>query len=300
MAQVLGQSGRYVSQQAGELRRRILIRIIAVIALLGVVEGLFLSRYFRPWELPPLVFGLLAFVTLPLIWWFGRETERRLDILESQRRNMERGLIGESQVARILTRLPDTFYVINDLTTPFGNLDHVVVGPTGVFIIDAKNWRGLVTADGKGELLQNGRHTDKPLIKLFVGRVMSVRDKVRTLAPGLDTFFEALFVFTAARVEARWRTTGNVNCLTDDQLHDYIANKDFGRKLASDQVQRISQAFLGLATMDREFRPQPLAVLPKPVSPTPTLTSTPPHPRIAKPNSLGRLPTRPRPTLSRV
>jgi len=48
---------------------------------------------------------------------------------------MTKGATGEATVALALTRFPDSFSVINDLATPFGNLDHVVVGPTGVFIL---------------------------------------------------------------------------------------------------------------------------------------------------------------------
>jgi hypothetical protein len=83
---------------------------------------------------------------------------------------MRRGAAGEIHVGNILTDFPDDFCVINDLTTPFGNLDHVVVGPTGVFVLDSKNWRGVVSADGKGELLLNGQPTDKPHVRQFVGR----------------------------------------------------------------------------------------------------------------------------------
>lgn len=166
---------------------------------------------------------------------------------------MLRGAMGEHHVADKLANFPDEFCVINDLTTPFGNLDHVVIGPTGVYVLDSKNWRGVVSGNGKGELLWNGQPTDKPLIRPFIGRVMGIRDKVRTLAPGLDPFYQAAFVFTSARVDAKWGYTGSVHCITDDQLHNYIVEKNYGTKLKPEEVQRIAQAFLGLAQMDREF-----------------------------------------------
>jgi len=82
---------------------------------------------------------------------------------------------------------------------------------------------------------------------------MSVREKVCALVPGMDVRFEAVFVFTAARVEAKWGRTGYLNCITDDQLDSYIAEKDFGKKLTPNDVSRIAQAFLGLAHMEKEF-----------------------------------------------
>jgi len=38
----------------------------------------------------------------------------------------------------------------------FANVDHVVVGPAGVFVIDSKNWSGSITVRA-GVLRQNGR-----------------------------------------------------------------------------------------------------------------------------------------------
>jgi hypothetical protein len=119
--------------------------------------------------------------------------------------------------------------------------------------MDTKNWRGVVSADGKGELLLNGKATDKPFIRQFVGRMMGIRDKVLLLAPGHDLFYQGVFVFTSARVEAKWGTTKNVNCITDDQLRSYIVEKDFGKRLSKEEIERIAQAFLGLAHMDAQF-----------------------------------------------
>jgi Nuclease-related domain len=153
----------------------------------------------------------------------------------------------------MLAKLSDDFCVINDLATSNGNIDHVVVGPTGVFILDTKSWRGVVEADGKGELLLNGKPTEKRFIHQFVGRMMGVREKVIMLAPRTDARFNAMFVFTAARVEARWGKTGHLNCLTDEQLCNYIRERDFGKKLRPDEVSQIAQAFLGLALMDQDF-----------------------------------------------
>lgn len=45
MAKVLGTSGRYVSQEAIKLRRRIVTQVFIVVAGLGIMEGIFLSPY---------------------------------------------------------------------------------------------------------------------------------------------------------------------------------------------------------------------------------------------------------------
>ena len=257
MAKVLGESGRYTSQQAAKKSREIRLVIIAVIGVLGVIEGFCLSNSFPVKRLPwwiQIIISIGGFVGALVAYKFG---SKRWDKLDKERENMRRGATGEILVGQMLADFPDDFRVINGLSTPFGDLDHVVVGPTGVFVLDSKNWRGVVANDGKGELLLNDKATDKPYIRQFVGRMMKVREKVVVLAPQIDVFYNAVFVFTSARVEAKWGTTGNVNCITADQLHSYILEKDFGKKLQPEEVDAVAQAFLGLAHMDKEFSSRP-------------------------------------------
>lgn len=72
----------------------------------------------------------------------------------------ERGADGEEATARALGALlaPD-WTVLHDLRwpgRPQANLDHVVVGPGVVFVVDSKNWSGRIEVKG-GVLRQNGR-----------------------------------------------------------------------------------------------------------------------------------------------
>lgn len=59
------------------------------------------------------------------------------------------GAIGEQRVAETLTALPMSWTVIHDRLLMPGitesNLDHVLVGPPGVVLVDAKNYAGDIT-----------------------------------------------------------------------------------------------------------------------------------------------------------
>lgn len=65
------------------------------------------------------------------------------------------GAEGEERVARALSKLPETYTVINDYRLEFSRpiydrnrddriysmqIDHVVVGPTGLYLVETKNW----------------------------------------------------------------------------------------------------------------------------------------------------------------
>jgi len=255
MAQVLGESGRYVAEEAVRKLRKIWAIIIIVTAIVGVSWGFWLGYSLNnlnklSWKS---VAGVIAFAATVWIMW--KWSDRKLDELETQRVAMRKGAVGEASVGRTLNEFPEGFHVINDLTTPFGNVDHVVVGPTGVFLIDTKNWRGVVSADGKGELLNNNKPTDKPHVKQFTGRIMGMKEQVRSLSGGLDPYFQGVFAFPSARVDANFGSTGYVHCVRDDRLFDYIVESPLGKKLNKTEVEKIAQAFLALASMDKKFKP---------------------------------------------
>ncbi len=242
MAKVLGQAGRYVSEQAVEKFQRIFLLTF----FLSVVDA-FLSGYILASKQYYLALTLL--VSLPFIYKYFK---KRANSFEKERLNYRKGLRGEAAVAYILENFPDDHRVIHDLTTPYGNIDHVVIGTSGVYVIDSKNWRGVVAADGNGGLLINGKPTDKPETKNLTRTVMNVREKVKALC-GLDPYMQGVMAFPSALVEAKWGSTGAVHCMTDEALYDYMVDNKRGNKLTKKEVDVISRAFLALAQMDKAF-----------------------------------------------
>src|SRR5687768_1146565 len=69
------------------------------------------------------------------------------------------GFAGERHVAQELSKLDDRFRVVHDVDIGRGNVDHVVIGPAGVFAIETKNRRGRVKSVGE-TLVVNGRTDD--------------------------------------------------------------------------------------------------------------------------------------------
>ena len=166
---------------------------------------------------------------------------------------MLKGAAGEKSVAHTLSKLPDEFLVVNDVQTPNGNLDHAVIGPTGVFVIETKNCRGMIGADGKGELTLNGKPAAKAHVKRFVSRMMETKERVQVLAPRVDPFFQAVMVFTSAWVGANFGTTGKAHCIRDDRLLSYILDEKWSKKLSVKDVALIGQALASLARMEPVF-----------------------------------------------
>jgi hypothetical protein len=81
-----------------------------------------------------------------------------------------RGAAGERRTARLLARLERRGWVVlHDLAIPgsAANIDHLVIGPGGVMVIDSKQYRGRLHLDRDG-LLWHGRH-------LLVSELRTVR-----------------------------------------------------------------------------------------------------------------------------
>lgn len=74
-----------------------------------------------------------------------------------------KGAVGEAKLAAALDRVPGAV-VLNDRKVPGtrGNIDHIVVAPAGVFVVDAKHYEGRLRIRDKGGLF----HMDN---RLYVG-----------------------------------------------------------------------------------------------------------------------------------
>ncbi|WP_461173532.1 NERD domain-containing protein [Arthrobacter sp. Z1-9] len=74
--------------------------------------------------------------------------KRRLDQAERSTKAWDADAVGGRVVAEKLSELvPRGWYVLHDVHwpgRPKANLDHVLVGPGGVVVVDAKNWTGEV------------------------------------------------------------------------------------------------------------------------------------------------------------
>lgn len=104
-----------------------------------------------------------------LLLALGHRSQMRENIRDAG--SVRAGQFGESRVAKMLSRLlPGNMYIINDLTVRFGSasaqIDHIVAGPKGLFVIETKNWSGTVRGDEKKETWEQIPARGKKTIKV--------------------------------------------------------------------------------------------------------------------------------------
>jgi Nuclease-related domain len=104
--------------------------------------------------------GLAGLAVAALVGW-------RLRFRPSEpARAWQRGAQGERRTARLLDRLTrDGYVVFHDLAVPNSpaNVDHLAIGPTGVFVIDSKQWTGSVHQGADGLVWHNHYRLDRTL-----------------------------------------------------------------------------------------------------------------------------------------
>jgi hypothetical protein len=142
-------------------------------------------------------------------------------------RRLVRGEHGELRVAEVLDDLrPHGYRAFHDLVRDGFNVDHVVVGPAGVFAIETK------FRSGQGEItFRNGEG-------LFVGGFPEEKDSLRQARAnaaevnrfikencGFNEWVWPLVVFVGEwRVRNDWQTT-DARVLTTDKLVRHIVNQ---------------------------------------------------------------------------
>lgn len=130
----------------------------------------------------------------------------------------DRGASGEEHVGGLLERLPPGWRVLHDVSFARGNVDHIAIGPAGVFAIETKSHPGPIKVDRlHGALLRQARAQQtllerelglevEPLVvfsRAWVDRPLARRKGVRVLPAGMLLRYlkGRPFTLDAARIE---------------------------------------------------------------------------------------------------
>lgn len=90
--------------------------------------------------------------------------------------NWRKGAIGEFMMSRYLYKnLPKEMVILNDREVPGmqGNIDHLVVAPSGIWIVDTKKWKGKIEYRAESfdsidaRLLVNGEDRTSKIEKVY-------------------------------------------------------------------------------------------------------------------------------------
>ena len=134
----------------------------------------------------------------------------------SEERAWAKGAQGEERVAQLLRRrLPDGWYVLHDITIgkKGANLDHLVIGPGGIYCANTKNLTGNVTVYDRA-ILHNGKTTR--YLPASRREAEIVTDRL-SIASGWRVTVQPVIVIVGARLRIKQRPEG-MWILSEQQL----------------------------------------------------------------------------------
>jgi hypothetical protein len=122
-------------------------------------------------------------------------------------RAWERGSVGERKLGEILTGIAG-IAVLHDRRVPGtqGNLDHLIVAPTGVLVVDAKHYAGLIRIRDRGSFFNRddrlyiGNRDCSQLAENMAWQVEAVRDVLNSISDGGSIPVRAVLCF----VDGQW------------------------------------------------------------------------------------------------
>lgn len=120
----------------------------------------------------------------------ARRAREKAERLARRADMFEKGAEGETATADALAALPASWTAIHDVRWPsrrLANIDHILVGPGGIFVIDSKNWSGKISV-ANAHLRQNGRSR----MKAVAGSVDAALAVAQLAGPHADKVFAVL------------------------------------------------------------------------------------------------------------
>ena len=169
--------------------------------------------------------------------------------------NYRSGIEAENLVIQHLSNLDDNYLLINDIKLPnsYGNIDHIVLGPKGIFVLETKNYNGLITCNGDDwrvyygiwgiigyDLKSPSKQVKRNALKI---KQIIDRESQKIFKKPLKIWVEGIVVFTNPNVELHLSNT-TVPVLRVDELCSYIKNKKSKVRFSSEEVELMGNVIL--------------------------------------------------------
>ena len=147
MAKIL-RSETSLQQRQLAIGRELGLKKVTRLVVWGLALAILLWSGFSTWSTHKP--GSLVAAAFVLVLAIGYEVRLREIAVESH--NIEGGRRGEQKMADLLAeRLADDHLILNDLELRVAHersqIDHLVIAPSGIYIIESKFWAGTLTGD---------------------------------------------------------------------------------------------------------------------------------------------------------
>lgn len=224
-------SGSYLKNQTRKkLAKAALSIVLFVVILFAVGYRVLLTLSLGILEAAGLLLSLI-----PLAAFFFYQRKYRI---------YNGGLQGEKTVIKHLNKtLNDDYYLLNDvyMHNGGGDIDHIVLGPNGVFVLETKNWSGKITCNSD-DWQRPGKHamgSPSRQAKRNAAKVMHLIDSTSALR-SLSIWVEGIVVFTNSNIKLNLNSP-TVPILKLHQLTSHITAHKAINPLSQLQLEEIAK-----------------------------------------------------------
>jgi hypothetical protein len=178
----------------------------------------------------------------PIARFFG------LSPLSPETHLLYRGVVGELEVGEALDRLGSEWVVIHALPIDEGltDIDHLVIGPAGVFIVSTQNHSGLNVWASQRTLMVGGiRQPTIRSMEFEMGKV----ERILGAATGAQVEVSGILAVVAAKTLVVRERHRDVAVLASNHVVSWLLRRQ--RSLSPEQIARIGAAASLAATWNR-------------------------------------------------
>lgn len=216
--------GQSLSEERDRILQDKLLFSLVLATFLLYVAAIEWWRFFVPHKPSPLIPTVFAVVAIAFVIW-------RIVRFLPKLKQLRQGIDGERAVGQYLEGLrSDGYQVFHDLIGDGFNLDHVVVGPAGVFSIETKTWskpaKGEPRIDFDGErVVAAGYEPDRDPVVQAKAQVSWLQRLVQETT-GRRVFVKAVVVFPGWFVKQVPGSTRDVWVLEPKALPGFLAHEE--------------------------------------------------------------------------
>jgi hypothetical protein len=169
---------------------------------------------------------------------------------DNSRMSLRKGELGEYKIDIQLDQLPKTFKYISDLMLPnprsrsgYSQIDHVVIGPSGIFVIETKNYTGDIYGTKNDKMwLRDGKYEFLNPFRQNFGHMQAIKEHLKDFDTGP---FSSIIIFTLrASIRNVDEELKNVRTSTDLVIYDTALLDTVNRRhaiMASGNLQSLSK-----------------------------------------------------------
>ncbi len=225
MAHFYGGQSEYLINEENKNQQTVLCyAIIGFVALTAAIAAVLIYAFVYRAGL--LEFSILLWVVDVIVYFFILP---KMDRYAKERDNFHKGHTGEGRAWYLLKKLPDSFHVfqgVKEIERLWGDIDFVVVGPTGVYTVEIKSHRGIIRFDGSELTRDWWKFKKKDFLKQAKGQAYAISELIKTKIEK-SVWVSPLVVFTSSmtRINIDRKEVLGVHILRGNDLVQFIKSQ---------------------------------------------------------------------------